>query len=171
MRQCEGHGLDVEVVAEQHRDVVAPSRVHGQSAAPQIGVVDDVVVDERRRMDELHDGGVQDGAVAGVAAQPRRHQEDGRSHAFPAARADVLPDLRNQRDPGLDVTAEFLVDFLEVCPDRFEDLREGERFFHSGAGGLYHGLNKLWKLAVVRRAIAAASEPCRSASTASTRST
>jgi hypothetical protein len=31
--------------------------VDGEAAAAQVGAVDDVVVDERRRMDELDDGG------------------------------------------------------------------------------------------------------------------
>ena len=73
-------------------------------------------------MDELDDGGVENGAVAGVAAEARRHEQHGRAHPLSAARPDVLADLRNQRDPRLNVTAEFLVDFLEIGPDRFEDL-------------------------------------------------
>jgi hypothetical protein len=55
------HRLDVEVVAEQHRDVVAPPRVHGQPAAAQLGLVDDVVVHERGGVDELDDRGVEHG--------------------------------------------------------------------------------------------------------------
>ena len=78
VRERQRHRLDVEVVAEQHRDVVAPPRMHGQPAAPQIGVVDDVVVDERRGVDELDDRRVQHRAVAFVAAQARRHQQHGR---------------------------------------------------------------------------------------------
>ena len=72
VRERQRHRLDVQVVAEEHRDVVAPPRVHGQPAAPQIGVVDDVVVDERRGVDELDDRRVQDRAIALVARTAAR---------------------------------------------------------------------------------------------------
>ena len=55
LRERHRHRLDVEVVAEQDGDVVAPPRVHGQAAAPEVGAVDDVVVHQRRGVDELHD--------------------------------------------------------------------------------------------------------------------
>ena len=64
VRERHRHRLDVEVVAEEHRDVVAPPRMHRQAAAAQLRLVDDVVVDQRRRVDELDDGRVEDGAVA-----------------------------------------------------------------------------------------------------------
>ena len=123
--QRERHRFDVEVVAEEHRDVVAPPRVHRQPAAAQIRVVDDVVVDERRGVNELDDGGVQNRAVAGVAHEARGHQEHRRTDALAAARADVLADLRDQRDLRLDVACELLVDLLQVGADRLEDLRQG----------------------------------------------
>ena len=62
LRERHRHRLDVEEVAGEHRDVVAPLRVHGLPAAPHIRIVDDVVVDERRGVDELDDRGVQHGA-------------------------------------------------------------------------------------------------------------
>ena len=73
LRQRHRHRLDVEVVAEQHGDVVAPARVHGKPAAPEIGAIDDVVVDERRGVDELDHRRVEDGAVPLIAAEPGRH--------------------------------------------------------------------------------------------------
>jgi hypothetical protein len=44
-----------------------------------------------RGVDELDDGGIEDAAIAGVAAQARRHQQDGRPHALAAAHLHVLP--------------------------------------------------------------------------------
>ena len=85
LRQRQRHRLDVEEVAEQDRDVVAPLRVHRQPPAAHSAVVDDVVVDERRRVDELHDGRVQHRALALVAAEPRGHQQHGRADALAAA--------------------------------------------------------------------------------------
>ncbi len=116
------HRLDVEIVAQQHRDVVAPARVHREPAAAQLGFVDDVVVHERGGVDELDDGRIQDGALALVAGQARGHQQDGGTDPFTAARLDVLADLGDQIDLGFDLTAEFAIHLLQVGANRFEDL-------------------------------------------------
>jgi hypothetical protein len=57
------HRLEVEEIAEQDGDVIAPARVHGVPSAPQIGVVDDVVVHQRRGVDELDHRRIQHRAV------------------------------------------------------------------------------------------------------------
>ena len=124
LRQRQRHRLDVQVVAEQDGDVVAPPRVHGQSAAPQLGLVDDVVVDQRGGVDELDDRRVEHGAIAGVAASRAAISSTAGPDALAAAGPDVSPDLRNQLDPRLDLPHEFLFDLVEVGADRLEDLRE-----------------------------------------------
>ena len=141
VRERQRHRLDVEIVAEQHRDVVAPPRVHGEPAAAQLGVVDDVVVDERGGVDELDDRGVEDGPIALIAAQTRGHQQHGRADPLAAARLDVLADRRDQLDLRLDVAGELAIDPLEIGADRLEDLRQrGRRFFHrSLKWDFYHG--------------------------------
>ena len=53
LRQRQRHRLQIQEVAEEHRDVIAPPRVHGLAAAAQLRLVDDVVVDERRGVNEL----------------------------------------------------------------------------------------------------------------------
>ena len=135
VRQRERHRFDVQIVAEKHGDVVAPPRVDRQPAAAQIGVVDDVVVDERRGVNEFDDRRVQDRPIAGVAAEARRHQQHRGTNALSAAGLDVPPDLRNQLDLRLDVPAEFTIDRLEVGANGLEDLRQrGRRVFHGSAG-------------------------------------
>ena len=142
MRERHRHRLDIEVVAEQHRDVVAPPRVHGQAAAPQLGVVDDVVVDEGRRVDELDDGGIEHGPVALVAAQARRHQEDGRADPLAAAGLDVLADGRDEGNLRLDM-GRTAIDPLEIGADWLENQRQcRRRFFHRRSVGLYHGFTE-----------------------------
>src|SRR5690606_11810523 len=97
----------------------------GQAAAPQVRVVDDVVVDERRRVDELDHRRVQHGHLAaGVAGEPGGHQHDGRPYPLATALLEVPADLGNQLDAGVDMAEEGLVDALEVGPDWFEQLRE-----------------------------------------------
>src|SRR4030095_4850935 len=93
------------------------------SAAP-LRVVDDVVVHERRRVNELDDGRIEDGQLAGVTRQPRGHQQYRRPDALAAAVLDVTPDFRDQIDLRLDVAVELRLDLLEVGPDRFEHLNE-----------------------------------------------
>ena len=101
--------------------------MHGEPAAAQIRVVDDVVVDERRGVDELDDRGV-------AASRGRRrsrasrdgHEQHGRPHALAAAGLDVSADLGNQLDLRLDVSRELAVDLFEVRADRLEDLRKGQ---------------------------------------------
>ena len=99
-------------------------RVDGQAAAPQLGVVDDVVVDERRGVDELHDRRVQLGVFALVAAEARRHQQDCGAHALAAALLDVLPDLGDERDLRLQVTAKLALDPDQIVANWLEQPDE-----------------------------------------------
>ena len=101
-----------------HRECAA------SAAAPRLGAVDDVVVDERRGVDELDDRRVEHGAVAGVAAEPRRHQQHGRPDALAAAHLDVLAHLRDQLDARLEMARELALDARQLVADRLEDLRE-----------------------------------------------
>src|SRR4029078_5541569 len=86
VRQGQRHRLDVQVVTQKDGDVVAPSGVHGQAAAPEIGIVDDVVVYERGSVNDLDDGSVQDRAIPRVPAEAAGHEQNGGTHALPAAR-------------------------------------------------------------------------------------
>ena len=118
------HRLDVEVVAQQHRDVVAPPAVHGETAPSEIRVVDDVVVHQRRRVDELDDRRVGHGALTLIAGESRRHQQQRRANALAAARLEIASDLRDELDPRLDVAVVRLLDGIEIGSNRLEDMDE-----------------------------------------------
>ena len=77
VRERHAHRGGVDPVAEQHRQVVAPELVERRLAAPQGGVVDDVVVDQRRGVDELDDRGVGHLLVAVVPEQAGRRAAGG----------------------------------------------------------------------------------------------
>src|SRR5262245_59323507 len=124
LRERHRHRANIEVVAEQDRDVAAPPRVRRQTPAARFGAIDDVVVHERRRVAELDDGGVEHGAVARVAAESRREEQHGRAHALAAAHLDVLAHLRNQLDARLEMTRELALDARELVPDGLENLGE-----------------------------------------------
>jgi hypothetical protein len=87
-----------------------------------LGIVDDVVMYERRGVDELHHGGVQNREIPCVACQARRHEQHGGPDALAAAVLDVSPDFRDQIDLGFDVPVELCFDLLQVFPDRVEHL-------------------------------------------------
>ena len=98
--------------------------MRGEPAAAGLGAVDDVVVHERGRVDELDHGRVENRAVAGVAAEAGRQQQHGGAHALAAAHLDVLAHLRDQLDARLEVASELALDLRELLADRFEDLGE-----------------------------------------------
>ena len=124
LRERHRHRLDVEEIAGEHRDVVAPLRVDGLPPAPHIRIVDDVVVHQRRGVNELDDGGVEHGARPGVAAQARAHQQHRRAHALAAALQQVVADLRNDVDLRLDLPRKLALDRLEILADGLEQLNE-----------------------------------------------
>jgi hypothetical protein len=90
----------IEEVADEHARGVAPERIRGLAPAPQVGLVDDVVVQQRRGMDEFHDGGEQHVIVAAIASRLRRQQHEHRPQALAAAADDVLGNLVDQHDVG-----------------------------------------------------------------------
>ncbi len=96
--------------------------MRGQPSAAHVGTVDDVVVDQRRGVDELDDRRIQHGAIAGVTAQPCRHQQHRRPDALAAALLDVAAHFGDQGDARLDVLYELLLDSFELLADRLEDL-------------------------------------------------
>ena len=95
----------IQEIADQHRRRVAELRVGGGMAAPQCGLVDDVVVQQRGGVDHLDHRrqrvllGARDSRVA-----PRGQQQQRRAQALAAAADDVLGDLADQNDVGGEAT-------------------------------------------------------------------
>src|SRR5208282_4744885 len=83
-------------IAGQHAHGVAPLRVGGGTAAADLGLVNDVIVDERRRVDDLNDGGELYRALALVAEELGREQQQRWTDSLAPAGAQVLADLRNR---------------------------------------------------------------------------
>ena len=106
-----------------------------------LGVVDDVVVDQRRRVDEFDDGRIGDCAFALIPAEARRHQQHSGPDALATALLDVLADLGDERDLRLQVTAELPLDPHEVVADRLEQTEQIGRRAVDGAGQDAFNLN------------------------------
>ena len=101
--------------------------MHREPAAPNVCIVDDVIVYERGGVNKLNNGCVEDGLVPLISAQARGHQQQRWSDTLATAILDVAPDLRNQLHPGLDVTSVVLLDRFQVAADGFEDLGQVNR--------------------------------------------
>ena len=91
----------IQEVADQHAGGIAPDRVGGAAAAAQVGLVDHVVVQQGRGVDELDHRrqlvGIGADALAIAAAQgPGREQQQHRPQALAAGADDVLGDLVDQ---------------------------------------------------------------------------
>jgi hypothetical protein len=94
-------GARVEEVAHQHAGRVAEQRVGGGAAAAQRRFVDDVVVQQRGRVDELDDRGQLVPAGARWCRRARaRTAAAARTDPFAAGADDVVRDLVDERDFG-----------------------------------------------------------------------
>jgi hypothetical protein len=117
-------GARIEEVAHQHRGGVAELRVGGLAAAAQGRLVDDVVVQEGGRVDELDDRGHLVPRVGAGAQGPGREQQQGGPDALAAGIHDVLPDGAHQGHVGMQAPADDLVHPHEIVvnggPDRLE---------------------------------------------------
>jgi hypothetical protein len=89
-------GARIEEVAHQHRGGIAEGRIGGTAPAPQVRRIDDVVMQQRRGMDELDDGGHFEPRTAPVAERARAQQEQRGPQALAARRDNVVGDLPHQ---------------------------------------------------------------------------
>ena len=91
-------------------------------AAAQVRFVDDVVVQQRRRVDHLDHRRQRVMVRSRVAAGARRQQQQRGAQPLAAAADDVLGDLADQRDVGIEARAQHAVDLGHVGGEqRVED--------------------------------------------------
>ena len=105
-------------IADQHARRIAPDEVRGALAAAQVAAVDDVVVEQRRGVDELDRGGEPVVARAGIAEQLRARERQHRPHPLAAARDQMPGELGDQRDFGLHPVEDHRVDRVHVARDQ-----------------------------------------------------
>ena len=86
----------------------------GLAPAAQIGLVHDIVVQQRRGMDELDHRGKLDACVSPIAGRSGGEQQQGRAQSLPASRHDVLGDLANKHDLGIEPPADDPVNALHI---------------------------------------------------------
>ncbi len=122
-------GLHVEPVAGQHAFGISPLRVGRRTAAAGLGLVDDVVVNQRGSVNDLDDGAESNGTTSLIVQQLRGKQQQGRTDSLAAAGAQVLADLGDGPDVGDRVAAKLVLQRDEVIPQQIED------FFAVDGGG------------------------------------
>ena len=106
-----------KVVAHQDGDLVLPDGVDGCESAARVGVVDDVVVDQRRRVQDLHQRGPAVTLLVDAAAEFSAQEDEDGADLLPLLPDDVLRDQVDEADARPDRFAEDPVEEREVVLD------------------------------------------------------
>src|SRR5208337_3107022 len=114
--------LHVQPIAGQHALRVAPLRVGRGTAAAGLRLVNDVVVNQSRGVDDLNYCPQPDCAASLVAEKPGSEQEQGRAKALAATRPEVFADLGDGLDAGHRVASELPLNGDQVFAQQLEDL-------------------------------------------------
>ena len=107
----------IEKIADQHRGGVAELGIGGGVPPPQLRFVDDVVVQQRGRVDHLDHGRQRVMIAAAIAAGAGREQQQARAKPLAAAADDVFGNLADQHDVGREARAQHGVHFGHIGPD------------------------------------------------------
>ena len=132
--------LAEQEVADQHACLIAPEHARRKLAAPELALVDDVVVQERGGVHEFDRGGELDVSVAGIAGQVCHRQRQHRAQALASGGDQVVGDLRYHGHLGAGSRQDGGVDSLHVGGDEPDQrfyrgiLRALERYNNRHAG-------------------------------------
>ena len=115
-------GLHVEPVASQHAFRVAPLGVSRRTPAANLSLINDVVMDERRGMNNFDNRCELDRARTLVAHQLRGQQQQRRANPLASSSAQVFANFCDRRDVRDRVVPELLFDGDNVVVQQVEDL-------------------------------------------------
>ena len=107
--------------------MITPAEVDRRLSAARIRLVDDIVVHQRRRVDDLHDRAKPDRRVTPIAASARRQQQKRRAQALAAALLEVVTDCRDGVDGADRVRADLFFDSFQVRGEQVLHLATGYR--------------------------------------------
>ncbi len=127
------------MIPQENGDVGPPPGMDRLPSAARVGSVDDVVVDEAGRVDDLDHGRPEGGVRAGpVAGHPGAEGEEGGAEPLPPGREEVGVDLVDEGIVGADHLGQPALDAVEVRPDLGVEPGEREggvvRFGHRNRG-------------------------------------
>ena len=112
----------VEKIPHQNTGSVAEQRIGSFPPTPQVGLIDDVIVQQGRRMDKL-DNRRQLMVPRSLIAQGARAQEhQGRTQTLAAGTNDVLGHLPDEHHVGMQPLTDHRIDGLHVRSDQVVEL-------------------------------------------------
>ena len=121
-------GAAEQEVADQHAGLVAPYRVGRGEPAAQVALVDHVVVEQGRGVDEFDAGGEGDMAPAGISAHAGRYQGQQGSEPFAPGDHDVAGQLRYQRHRAVHAPDDEFIDRFQVVGGKGRQRFQGRPF-------------------------------------------
>jgi hypothetical protein len=151
VRHHQLEGAREQEIADQHAGLVAPDRVGRGEPAAQVALIHHVVMQERRRVDELDRRGEPVMARSVIAAEPRRGHGQHRPQALAARGDQMTRELRDQPDRALHAREDQRIDgrhvgggerqqIVQVGPGRLGALLEADDDGHSRSSFLVHGI-------------------------------
>src|ERR1700687_22316 len=102
-------GTAVDEVPDEHACLVAEDRICRVAAAPFRGAIDDIVVQEGCRVDELDESRGLDMRGAGIPAGASYKRDQKRAQALAAAGHNMLSDLVDQHHGALQARTNYTV--------------------------------------------------------------
>ncbi|HRF73371.1 MAG TPA: hypothetical protein PL117_11400 [Accumulibacter sp.] len=108
----------IEEVSDQHTGRIAEHRVGGLAPAPQIGTINDIVMEQGGRVDELDHRSEFVMMRPTVSHGAGRQQDQSRAQPLAPALHDVLGHLADQDHLGMEALADHRVNGGHVRPDQ-----------------------------------------------------
>jgi hypothetical protein len=118
-----GHGFRIEVIAHEDTDLISPDFPGRSAAAPEFGIVHDIVVQQGGRMDELNKAAELMVVAAAVSAETGTQEEKKRPDPFAAAVQDMSGNRINQSDARIKVFPDLILDSPNLVTVRLPDVR------------------------------------------------
>ncbi len=107
-------GSREEKIAYQNARLVAPERVGGGAAAPEIGIIDHIIMKQGRGVDEFHRGRQPEMTVSAIAAKLRAAQKKHRAQPFSPCGDDMPRKLGNERHAAFHPLEDQAVDAAQI---------------------------------------------------------
>ena len=108
------HGFGIEIVSDQDADLISPNFSSGLTAPTDIGIIDDIIMQERGGMDELHKAPELMVFATGITAEPGTEEQQQRPDTFAATVEDMCCDGVDEGDAGIQVLMDPVFDAIQL---------------------------------------------------------
>ena len=107
--------------------MIAPAGIRGRPAPARVRPVNDIVVDQRRAVNELDHGSQSHGAASTVTRVTRRQEQQRGPQAFAPSRQQVTGNLRHRLNRRTALKRELLFDLDQVLANQVKDFLGGQK--------------------------------------------